>query len=75
MPKCGGARTQLVFAMKVLLDYDYAMPIPMIDECAKRFEKMIRTCKMVCPGIRLDDEEQFLTLLKSESRMTEIKDA
>lgn len=58
--------------MKILLDYDYAMPIPLIDETAKRFEKMIKVCKAVCPGIRLDDEMRFLEVLKSESRMTKI---
>ena len=55
--------------MKVLIDYDYAMPLPLIDETAKRFEKMIKTCKAVCQGIRLDDEERFLAVLKGESKM------
>lgn len=58
--------------MKVLLDYDYAMPIPFIDETIKRFESMIKTCKAVCPGIRLDAEMRFLEVLKSESRMKKI---
>ncbi len=55
--------------MKVTINYDYAMPIPMIDEVARRFEKLIKTCKIVCPGINLDDDIQYLELLKSESRI------
>lgn len=58
--------------MKLMIDYDYAMPLPLIDETAKRFEKLIKTCKAVCPGIRLDDEMRFLETLKGESKIRKI---